>query len=312
MKNIPFAPLLVLLAGTIALPGVLWAQPTDPVAVSSTSTAEYSQQKFGPGAPKPESYLFFQGKFYGGTTRDTDLENAQFNQIVKILAENLVHQNYFPSKDPKNADLLIVVHWGTTTVYVNPNMQDDQDRLNQLQAAYNAQVAASQSSTSRKGGGGGPPPPPPDPGPLNAALQMVDADREQMMKQIGVNAQLLGFNDQIVKDRAAGTASASGVSTSESNLLELLTEERYFVVLMAYDYHTMKKGSTPKLLWSTRFSIRAPGNKFTAALPVMSKAAADYFGRAIDGLKMEKPLSTLREGKVEVGAPTVVGDGKSK
>jgi hypothetical protein len=78
---------------------------------------------------------------------------------------------------------------------------------------------------------------------------------------------------------------------------------------MAYDYHTMKKGSTPKLLWSTRFSIRAPGNTFTASLPVMSKAAADYFGRAVDGLKMQKP-GAPPEGKVDVGAPRVVPDAK--
>ena len=38
------------------------------------------------------------------------------------------------------------------------------------------------------------------------------------------------------------------MTTEENNLLQLLVEERYFVVLMAYDYHTMKKGSTPKLL----------------------------------------------------------------
>jgi hypothetical protein len=305
---------LALLAGLslIALPTPLWAQvrpPTDPVAVSSTASADYARQKFGPGAPKPESYLFFQGKFYGGTTRDPDLETAQFNQIIRILAENMVRQNYFPSKDPKEADLLLVVHWGITTVYVNPNMQDDQERLNNEMARYNAAVAAAQSSTSKKGG---PPPPPPDPGPLNAELAIVDVERGEMMQQVGVNAKLLGYSDQLAKDRAAGTGSSSGVSTAESNLLQDLIEERYFVILMAYDYHSMKKGSTPKLLWSTRFSIRAPGNAFTAALPVMTKAASEYFGRAVDGLKIEKPPAGVPEGKVEVGTPTVVGDGKGK
>jgi hypothetical protein len=65
----------------------------------------------------------------------------------------------------------------------------------------------------------------------------------------------------------------------------------------------MKKGSTPKLLWSTRFSIRAPGNTFTACLPVMARTASDYFGRAIDGLKIIKPLYAVPEGKVDFVGP---------
>jgi hypothetical protein len=311
MRKTPVSLPLALLAAWAGMAGPLaaqsafanWRSVVDPVAVASTSTAEYQRQKFGPGAPKPETYLFFQGKYYGGTTRDPNLEKAQFDQIVKIVAENMVHQNYFPSKDVKNADLLIVVHWGVTTTDVEPNYADDRAQLANMSAQYDV---ALQRYLSGKGKGS-----PPDPGPVQAQLALVDGEEATIMKQIAINAQLLGFKGQISKDQALGTADLTGVSTEERELIESLNEERYLVILMAYDYHTMKKGSTPKLLWSTRFSIRAPGNTFTAALPVMSKAAADYFGRAIDGLKTVKP-DLAPEGRVEVGAPTVVGDGKNK
>lgn len=85
----------------------------------------------------------------------------------------------------------------------------------------------------------------------------------------------------------------------------MLNEERSFVILMAYDYRTMKKGTMPMLLWSIRFSVRAPGNFFTTVLPAMSRTSENYFGRNLDGLKFEIP--EIHEGKVEVGQPTVVG-----
>jgi hypothetical protein len=296
---------VLLLAMVPGLSSRLQAQATDPVAVSSTASVEYTQQKFGPGAPKPETYLFFQGKFYGGTTRDKNLENAQFNQIVDILGKNMVRQNYYPSKDPKSADLLIVVHWGVTTtaMAMEPNLQDDKTQLVVLSSQYSQALRA---YLSGKGGQF-----PPDRGPLTTQESVVQAEQAEIMKEISINAKLLGYNDQIYKDESGGTAANSGISTDESNLLQDLNEERYFVILMAYDYRTMKKGSTPKLLWSTRFSIRAPGNFFTAALPAMGKAAADYFGHAIDGLKIEKP-NVFLQGNVEVGKPTVVDESKDK
>jgi hypothetical protein len=310
MAYSPVAPFLALLAASMSLPAALhaqsaftnWGGVTDPVAVASTSSAEYARQKFAPGTPKPESYLFFQGKFDGGTTRDPDLEKAQFDQIAKIVAENMVHQNYFPSKDPKNADLLIVVHWGQTTTDVEPNYAEDKNALGKLTRQY---IKATQHGMSPEAYG--------ILQQVNAQQAVVDADEQVIMKQVAVNAQLLGFKDQFYKDQSAGNASAStGTSTDENSMLMSLQEERYYVILMAYDYHTMKKGSTPKLLWSTRFSIRAPGNTFTATLPVMAKAASDYFGHAVDGLKIVKPPPVVPEGKVEMSSPTVVPDSKAK
>lgn len=289
---------LALFAGLIAIPApseaqsifANWGKVGDPVAVASKSTKEYEQKKFGPGAPKPESYLFFQGKFYSGTIHDGNLEKAQFDEIAKILAENLVHQNYFPSKDEKNTDLLIVVHWGVTTLAFEPNIEADKLRLNQLAAMVANGSGAGKVMAE-----------------FQAQQAIVDTEQDHIDQQSRVNAELLGFKDQFYKDAAHSTSSAA-ISDAE-DMVDSLTQERYFVILMAYDYHTMKKGTPPTLLWSTRFSIRAGGNSFTKALPAMSRVAADYFGHAIDGLKTEKP-DLVPKGKVEVGQPKVVGDGK--
>ena len=253
-----------------------WHPPV-PVIVSATAVDDYTQKKFGPVAPKPETYLFFQGKFYGGAIRDRDLEHAQFSQIVQTLGQGLVQQNYLPSKDPKNADLLIVVHWGTTEVY-----QDD--------------WATTMALPNNNSGGC-----------WTRSMRLLQG-KQNADKQINfeMNAHLLGYGQQLSQRQAQ--ASANHVSTDEMNLLQNLGDERYFVILMAYDYRTMKKGVRPKLLWSTRFSMQGPGNKFTTALPIMSRVAADYFGHAT-GVK-SVTISRIPEGKVEVGMPSVVGDGR--
>jgi hypothetical protein len=300
MTKVPPVCLLFLALAGIVLP--LRAGSNDLVAVSSTASEDYVRQKFGPGAPKRENYLFFQGKFFGGTTRDPNLEHAQFIDIVKILAENMVRQNYFPTKDPKAADLLIVVHWGTTTVYEDPNRQFNLENKNAELSKYNDAVAAAGSSDNFLANL------PPDQSGVNMQLAISDLESGTQQAAAATNAQLLGFRQQLAKDQNQLTSSSSGLSDDEMALQLLLSEERYFVILMAYDYHTMKKGSRPQLLWSTRFSIRAPGNSFTGTLPVMGKVAADFFGHPIDGLKLEKPNAP--RGKVEVGVPTVVGDGK--
>jgi hypothetical protein len=287
----PTATGLMLLAGLAAGSLPLRGSDLDPVAVSSTTSVDYVRGKLDSGAPKPETYLFFQGKFFGGTTRDPNLERAQFNDIAQTLAKNLVKQEYYPTKDQKNADLLLVVHWGATTVYENPNRHDDLDRK---QNAVLAEQAAGPST---------------DHAAVNLELAIGDLEQRVQENSLLYNARLLGYSQELTKDQSKVVANATRVTSNEASLYLDLNEERYFVILMAYDFHTMKKGVRPKLLWSTRFSIRAPGNSFTASLPVMSRVAADYYGQAVDGLKFEK-TNTPPEGKVEVGVPTVVGSGK--
>lgn len=293
MSRFPAASVSLLLGLTFLAP-LTRLGAADPVAVSSTSTEEYAQQKFGKGEPKPETYLFFQGKFFGGDVRDPNLEHAQFIDIAKTLAESLVRQKYYPTKDQKNADLLIVVHWGVTSIYENPNKQLDTERL---YAAQTADAAAQEASASL------------DHSALNLELAIGDLERGTQENSVAYNARLLGFNQELANQKVGKVIDMnSGMTPEEFSLREQLSEERYFVILMAYDYKTMKKDQKPKLLWSTRFSIRSPGRSFTKSLPDMSKVASAYFGQALDSLKQETPGA--KEGKVELGIPRVVGDGK--
>src|ERR1035438_3288542 len=82
-----------------------------------------------------------------------------------------------------------------------------------------------------------------------------------------------------------------------------LEEDRYFVVLTAFDYQELVKKKKQKFLWEVRFSIREHGTAFDSRLAGMAALAADYFGRDSNGLHhVDVP-----EGKVEIGTVKSLG-----
>ncbi len=87
-------------------------------------------------------------------------------------------------------------------------------------------------------------------------------------------------------------------------LISEIEENRYFVVLMAYDFQLMWKHKKHKLLWETRFSISERRNQFDKALPVMAQYASRYFGQDSRGLMRTR----VPEGRVEIGEVRSLGD----
>jgi hypothetical protein len=85
-------------------------------------------------------------------------------------------------------------------------------------------------------------------------------------------------------------------------LVDELEDNRYFVVLMAYDFRLLWKEKKHKLLWETRFSIRQRHNDFDQQLAAMAADASRYFGQDTQGV-IRTPL---REGKVTLGQPKVI------
>jgi hypothetical protein len=89
----------------------------------------------------------------------------------------------------------------------------------------------------------------------------------------------------------------------QKDLLEDVEENRYFVVLLAYDFQELWQRKQRKLLWETRFSIRERGHDFGKDLLAMAQYASRYFGQDSSGL-IRKPL---RDTKVILGDPKVLG-----
>jgi hypothetical protein len=269
------------LVGLLSLLANVQAAAIKFIAVSATTVPGYARPVDADGKFKPQSYVFTEGKFFAGQNDDASLAQMKFGDILKTLAPNLARQNYFPTKDVASADIVIVVHWGTTTAYDDPQKQTMIDHLNE--------------SMTREGGNGQI-----DQGTLNQVLADQANALNGTTATVARNSALLGFQPEIEKEQKKLFA-----STSEQTMEAELNEERYFVILMAYDLQRMKKEHKSRVLWATRISVRSPGHNFTEAMPALVEAGAEVYGRQVDGLVRVNERS--HEGHVNLGEMKVLG-----
>jgi hypothetical protein len=135
------------------------------------------------------------------------------------------------------------------------------------------------------------------------ALAMMDMENRARDKLDFSNAQMLGYNsDGMIGTLRGDAIRHSALRDYRAELVSEIEQNRYFVVLMAYDFQVLMKEKKHVLLWETRFSISQRRNAFDRALPAMASYASRYFGQDSNGL-VRKPVPV---GKVEVGEPTVI------
>ena len=213
-----------------------------------------------------------------------------------------------PADEPANANLLIMVYWGTTSGTENESGSAEYQNLQSTQKGPPPPPMQMDAATARGGQGGMAA----DVAHMNAiqsqvadenfdsALQAVTEEEKQRRFIDERNAMLLGYDSEI---GAAHGLQNTALGDHFNELVREIEQDRYFVVMMAYDFQKLWKDKKKKLLWVTRISIRQRGNEFGKVLPSMVQYASDYFGRDSHGLLRRE----IREGRVEVGEPTTIG-----
>ena len=256
------------------------------IAVTASASPGYARPVDKDGRVRPESYVVAQGKFLEGSTRDDGLARLGFSDVVRALAPSLAKQNFIPTREAGSADLLIVVSWGSTVVENNP-------QRNRLIESLSGELKTYTNSIETSGHA--------DTGPLNEMSDFFQWTGENSDRAFAQNAFLLGYAGDLKK-----VSAGMGLQTEQESAMRLeLSEERYFVVLMAYDNQTFRREKRPKLLWTTRLSVRSPGNAFVEALPVLGRAGSHVFGRQMAGL--EHLPANVREGRVSISPLKYLG-----
>ena len=282
-------------------------------AVYSHTYNGYQRPKEADGSPKREYYALANGSYMPGVSVDPSIDRIKFPQVAGLTAQFLALRNYYIATDNKQADFLLIITWGKTRPFndsaIRANSANYFNTANQAKtAAVNlkaAQEAAAQGGPSTRDPGGAAS----IEGILNQEAQSaLDAENFQMKMFEGsrqdaneFNAKLLGYVDEInLLDTPARFA---GLGTAYQDLNAELENERYFFVISAYDFPTATKSGQRKLLWATRVSIQAQGNKFNEAAGLMLSKAAKFFGQDSGRLVQEFE----REGKVSLGDLKFVG-----
>ena len=286
MKRTVLLP--IIFGATIAFSSMSTAQAaSNRVAIKAEADLDFLKNREKDGTAKPMTYQVAKGKFYRGGMNDKRMETFTFEDIVNDMAQHLRKQKFFPHQGEGTGDMLIVVHYGVT---------EYEESIMELMGYTSEEEMGLGGDFDFEGIA-------PDGAAMNAVADLgFNQSTSQTLsdsnrKSLGHKAQLLGMEE------------AFGFYTNNADKYELqsmLDEERYFVILMAYDIASMKQGD-PKLLWTTRYSIRAIGQNFDDAMKGMNAIAGDYFGKSFKGLNLKRLQD---DSSVEIGDIEVIQEEK--
>lgn len=253
------------------------------VVVIARANPEYAQARIGEdGKPKPETYVFMEGNHYKGHTVDRSIERMTFRDIAGFIAPELAKQQYLPGPSAAEADLLLIVHWGTTLPKVG--LQEMTGRLTQ-EIDHNRLTLETlkefDAAPEIEGNFGGLPEEMTMP---YGHEQLADQDFHRLneltdefsqQSRESSNVTLLGYADELHR-----LGKRSWTTELERSLRYDLNTERYFIIIKAYE---LKKKTSSVLanrpVWTMHINIRSPGNNFQTALDRMSRVAALFAGQ---------------------------------
>jgi hypothetical protein len=307
-----------LILGILIAAGAATGALADPgaaaVAIASRASADYVRAQLPNGTFLPETFSFGKGGVWRGAERDPTIDAMDFMEIARTVAAPLAGQSYVPCRDPKATKLLIMVYWGTTRA---PEHATDSIASQNLAAASAAAMAASgalqvarfrpqdsmaptqMTQSSTPGYSVNSPEMVDMDNAFSGAMAMVAAEDRDRDLLDALNASMLGYDSEWDK---AVSYKGTPLEFRRRDIVDELEHQRYFVVLMAYDFQMMWKKKKAKLLWETRFSIREQGNDFSKQLAAMTQNAAGYFGRNSGGLVRKE----IPEGHVDIGEQKVL------
>jgi hypothetical protein len=281
-------------------------------AVASKTSRDYVRKKSSDGSFIPESYAFANGGYWSGPLFDPTIDKLGFMDIARTIALPLANQNYLPTSDPKTTKLLLVVYWGTTFA---PENASDSNAYYQAQKKTQEEHQSNQALQDALGASGLAQGAPATDAQVRAAKLVNAQDGDALSASLGImqaqnqsrdqanrrNAQMLGYDSEW--NEIMGGLGGPAQDLRKSQMITELEEDRYFVVIMAYDYQLLVTSKKHKLLWETRFSIREHTHAFNQQLMAMAVQASKLFGQDSNGLT-RKPLP---EGRVDLGEVRSLG-----
>jgi len=95
-------------------------------------------------------------------------------------------------------------------------------------------------------------------------------------------------------------------SVGREQLLVATKQNRYFIILTAYDYTAYAKSNKRVMLWTAKMSVPSDGLFFTDVMDSMVKAGGPSFG--VETVGRPKLVPAVPDGQVIIGTPTVKKD----
>jgi hypothetical protein len=271
---------LLKLTGIAALAvGSLSAESPYPVAVFSKVYNGYTREKLPDRSYKSELYALAEGGCWSGPSKEISVDGLTYPKVADAVADPLARLKYLPAASASDAQLLILVFWGVTQGSEGHDPMQATDQLStamndfyRLQASLtHGKVAVmnsldgASSRDDRAAAAGR--------NALEAAqvtMAIANAQRDRIDAH---NAHIIGY-DKVLKH-----AQYTAYMSDSRDVLNDVADNRYYVVLQAYDFPTALKEKKLRPLWTVRMSMTNSGHDFASALDAMLKNGARFFGQ---------------------------------
>ena len=275
------------------------AEASDIVTLRAWASPEYVAQRAAAGSAR-ETYVVAEGEYFDGAYRDPSISQNSLGTILRFLAPTLTKQGYYPAPDLKSAAELLVVHWGTTMGYMNEYVQTEANLADQRPEFHVHGIDFDVITPTLQAPPGLTMPPDNSDDHYAAAFATnVAVQTAQSMTTTSAEG-LLGYGATLNRERRRIVA-----SEVQRSLEANMRDDRYFVILQAYDFQRLRRGDGRKLLWSMHMSMRAPGLNFSLALPRMGQVAAASYGQRNDDV-VTGVYQAGKNATVEIGPLTVL------
>ena len=208
------------------------------------------------------------------------MEEVSFMEIAENVAANLRRQNFYSEPDPEKGDILLMISYGATDY--DPDFMElmSVDSLDDLGLDSGTDTSEFDEFEAEAA--------------FAAAFSSMQAINEGQQMGIVFKSKLLGM-EELFDDRL--------MEHQVYQLRDMISEERYFIFLIAFDLPAYRKGEK-NALWTTRYSMRTIGQPFDQAIAELNTVASHYFGKNIEGLNSRRSTDDF---EVQVGEIEVIG-----
>ena len=278
MKSAHQIPIYLLLLSTLLFAAEAFGAKPNRVAVKAKASPEYIKSRAEDPSNKIQTYHVLKGKYFGGNTDDPSMEAVTFLEIAENMAANLRRQNYLTETDPDKGDLLIMVHYGATDYDADYMELMGIDSLEDLGFGSGTDTSEFDEFEAEEA--------------FAADFFAMQSFNEGNQMSMLFKSKLLGL-EEMFDERAS--------NQDVYEFRDMVSEERYFVFLVAFDLPAYRKGEK-KVLWTTRYSMRAIGQPFDVAIGELNYVAGNFFGKNLDGLYSRRATddSEVKIGEIEV------------
>lgn len=251
-----------------------------------------------PTPQKPAYYISQAGGVYnGGIGAEHNLKAPPVEKLEALMRKSLAESSYLPSEnDTQTPTLVIIYHWGSHSFQPPSDVSDENGEGNVPVPEIDIRKALLDRAMLLGGAKFA----------HDVADAMQQVDQKASMQRSFVPAPGSDFGGSVAEMIQDPFDQLRQRSPEMDRLVDELFSSSFFVVASAYDYAALVKKER-RLLWRTKMTVNALGVNMLETVPPLIASAGAYFGRETETpVVINKRVS--RDGKVEVGTPTVVPD----